>query len=60
MQLDENHQPGPIEVLAGREGLARVGQIGIMGGSYGGYMTMAGLAEYPEYFAAGANLFGVV
>ncbi|HEY1333387.1 MAG TPA: prolyl oligopeptidase family serine peptidase, partial [Myxococcaceae bacterium] len=33
---------------------------GIMGGSYGGYMTMAGLAGYPELFAAGANLFGVV
>ena len=31
-----------------------------MGGSYGGYMVMAGLAEYPELFAAGANLFGVV
>ncbi|MBA3776222.1 MAG: S9 family peptidase [Betaproteobacteria bacterium] len=35
-------------------------RIGIMGGSYGGYMVMAGLAEYPELFAAGANLFGVV
>ena len=35
-------------------------RIGIMGGSYGGYMTMAGLAWYPELFAAGANLFGVV
>ena len=35
-------------------------RVGIMGGSYGGYMTMAGLAEYPELFAAGANLFGVV
>ena len=35
-------------------------RIGIVGGSYGGYMTMAGLAEYPELFAAGVNLFGVV
>lgn len=35
-------------------------RIGIMGGSYGGYMVMAGLTEYPEVFAAGANLFGVV
>ena len=41
-------------------GVAAPGRIGIMGGSYGGYMTMAGLAEYPELFAAGANLFGVV
>ena len=35
-------------------------RIGIMGGSYGGYMVMAGLTEYPDLFAAGANLFGVV
>ena len=35
-------------------------RIGIMGGSYGGYMVMAGLTRYPEAFAAGANLFGVV
>jgi len=35
-------------------------RIGIMGGSYGGYMTMAGLAWYPELFAAGANECGIV
>jgi len=31
-----------------------------MGGSYGGYMVMAGVTEYPDLFAAGADLFGVV
>lgn len=41
-------------------GAADPKRIGIMGGSYGGYMTMAGLVEYPEMFAAGADLFGVV
>jgi len=41
-------------------GLAEPGRIGIMGGSYGGYMVMAGLTEYPELFAAGADLYGVV
>ena len=41
-------------------GVADPKRIGIMGGSYGGYMVMAGLVEYPELFAAGANLFGVV
>ena len=41
-------------------GIAKAGHIGIMGGSYGGYMTMAGLVEYPELFAAAANLFGLV
>lgn len=35
-------------------------RIGIMGGSYGGYMVMAGLTEFPDLFAAGANLFGIV
>ncbi len=35
-------------------------RIGIIGGSYGGYMVMAGLAEYPKLLAAGADLFGVV
>jgi len=41
-------------------GLAEPERIGIMGGSYGGYMVMAGITEYPEMFAAGANLFGIV
>ena len=34
-------------------------QIGIIGGSYGGYMTMAALTYTPEEFAVGVNLFGV-
>jgi dipeptidyl aminopeptidase/acylaminoacyl peptidase len=41
-------------------GIADPKRIGIMGGSYGGYMVMAGLTEYPDLFAAGADLFGVV
>jgi len=42
------------------DGIAAPDRVGIMGGSYGGYMVMAGLAEYPDRFAAGVNLFGVV
>ncbi|MGJ8742978.1 alpha/beta fold hydrolase [Polaribacter sp.] len=34
-------------------------KIGIIGGSYGGYMTMAALTFAPEEFAVGVNLFGV-
>jgi dipeptidyl aminopeptidase/acylaminoacyl peptidase len=34
-------------------------KVGIMGGSYGGYMTMAALAFTPEDFKVGVNLFGV-
>lgn len=42
------------------QGVADPARLGIMGGSYGGYMVMAGITEYPDMFAAGANLFGVV
>jgi dipeptidyl aminopeptidase/acylaminoacyl peptidase len=41
-------------------GIADPQRLGIMGGSYGGYMVMAGLTRYPDLFAAGANLFGIV
>jgi dipeptidyl aminopeptidase/acylaminoacyl peptidase len=34
-------------------------KIGIMGGSYGGYMVLAALAFKPEEFAAGVDIFGV-
>lgn len=34
-------------------------KVGIMGGSYGGYMVMAALAFQPEEFALGINIFGV-
>lgn len=35
------------------------GKIGIMGGSYGGYMVMAALAFTPEEFNVGVNIYGV-
>ncbi len=34
-------------------------KIGIIGGSYGGYMTMAALTYTPEEFKVGVNIFGV-
>ena len=43
-----------------RQRIADPKRIGIMGGSYGGYMTLAGLTEFPDLFAAGADLFGIV
>jgi dipeptidyl aminopeptidase/acylaminoacyl peptidase len=41
-------------------GVADPARIGVMGGSYGGYMTMASLTRYPELFAAGVTICGVV
>jgi dipeptidyl aminopeptidase/acylaminoacyl peptidase len=40
--------------------IADAPRIGITGGSYGGYMTLAGMTEYPDLLAAGVNLFGMV
>lgn len=43
-----------------RAGVADPKRIGIMGGSYGGYLTMAGITAFPDVFAAAANLYGIV
>lgn len=40
-------------------GYVDMDKVGIMGGSYGGYMTMAALTFTPEEFKVGVNLFGV-
>lgn len=34
-------------------------KIGVIGGSYGGYMTMAAMTFAPEEFEVGVNIFGV-
>jgi dipeptidyl aminopeptidase/acylaminoacyl peptidase len=35
------------------------GKIALMGGSYGGFMVLAGLAYYPTLFAAGVDIVGI-
>lgn len=39
-------------------GVARADQVAIMGGSYGGYATLAGLTFTPETFACGVDIVG--
>jgi dipeptidyl aminopeptidase/acylaminoacyl peptidase len=39
-------------------GIARSDKVAIMGGSYGGYATLAGLAFTPETFACGVDIVG--
>ncbi|WP_304075589.1 S9 family peptidase [Maricaulis maris] len=34
-------------------------EVGVIGGSYGGYMTAAALTFHPEAFEVGVNIFGV-
>jgi dipeptidyl aminopeptidase/acylaminoacyl peptidase len=40
------------------EGIADPARIGIIGASYGGYATLAGLSLTPDIFAAGVCMFG--
>jgi len=41
-----------------KENIAQPDQIAIMGGSYGGYATLAGLTFTPEVFACGVDIVG--
>ena len=40
------------------QGIANPKKIGIMGGSYGGYATLAGVAFTPDVYAAGVTIVG--
>jgi dipeptidyl aminopeptidase/acylaminoacyl peptidase len=41
-----------------KEGIADASRVAIMGGSYGGYATLAGLAFTPEAFCCGVDIVG--
>jgi dipeptidyl aminopeptidase/acylaminoacyl peptidase len=43
-----------------KQGGADAKRIAVMGGSYGGYMTMAAITLYPELWAAAVNTVGIV
>jgi len=43
-----------------KQRIADTKRVGIYGGSYGGYMTLMALAKYPDRFAAGVSVVGVV
>ena len=46
-----------VKYLIG-EGIANASKIGIMGGSYGGYATLAGVAFTPDVYACGVSIVG--
>ena len=46
--------------MAETTGGANPDKIAVMGGSYGGYMTMAAITLYPDLFAAAVNTVGIV
>ena len=62
---DKRHGEGDLkDIIAARGWLEAQDwvdgeRIGIIGGSYGGYMVMAALAFHPDAFDVGINIFGV-
>ena len=62
---DQKHGREPLwDCIEAKKYLASTGyvdenKIGIIGGSYGGYMVLAALAFKPEEFAVGVDIFGV-
>ena len=62
---DKKHGEADLgDVIASKQMLIATGvvdsaRIGIMGGSYGGYMVLAALTLQPDAFKAGVDLFGI-
>jgi dipeptidyl aminopeptidase/acylaminoacyl peptidase len=62
---DRKHGREPLwDCVAGKKYLASLpyvdaSRIGIIGGSYGGYMVLAALAFQPDEFKVGVDIFGV-
>lgn len=62
---DQNHGDKDLkDCVAAKDFLSSTGvvdmeKVGIIGGSYGGYMVMAALTFEPEAFDVGVNIFGV-
>ena len=62
---DGKHGREPLwDCVEAKKYLATLGyvdekKVGIIGGSYGGYMVLAALAFKPQEFAAGVDIFGV-
>lgn len=60
LRFDANRDIQSAAEFLVQAGIGDGKRLGIMGGSYGGYATLVGLTEFPETFAAGADLYGMV
>lgn len=60
LRFDANRDIRSAADFLVQAGIGDAKRLGIMGGSYGGYATLVGLTEFPDTFAAGADLYGMV
>ena len=58
-RLDSVHDLEAMVRWAVEEKLSLAERVGIIGGSYGGFMVLSALTEYPELWAAGVDSVGI-
>jgi len=58
-RLDSVHDAACLAQHLVEEHIADAGRVAVMGGSYGGYMTLACTAFYPELWVAGVDTVGM-
>jgi len=60
LRFDAVRDVGACATFLLREGIAEPGRLGIMGASYGGFLTASGIADHPGLFAAACVISGLV
>ncbi|MGI0151037.1 MAG: alpha/beta fold hydrolase, partial [Thermoplasmata archaeon] len=58
-RMDSVRDLKEVVEAAVREGRAERGRIGVIGGSYGGFMVLSALTTYPDLFAVGVEVVGI-
>ncbi len=58
-RMDSVADLGAVHDWLVAEKIAEPGRVGVMGGSYGGFMVLAALTHQPERWAAGVDIVGI-
>lgn len=58
-RMDSVKDIGALVEHITKEGIAEKGKIAVMGGSYGGFMTLASITEFPDKFACAVDTVGI-
>jgi dipeptidyl aminopeptidase/acylaminoacyl peptidase len=59
LRMDSVADLAAVHAFLVAEGVAPADRIAVMGGSYGGFMTLAALTHQPELWAAGVDIVGI-